>query len=396
MFDLAIIGGGIIGLATAYLAQQQYPCWKIAIFDKEPKVAQHQTARNSGVIHSGIYYPSGSLKAQNCLHGYQLLLPFCRQYEIPHRICGKIIVATKPTQLGQLQTLYQRGVDNGLKGIKMLTQAQILQYEPHCAGLAGIHVPQTGVVSFSEVCAKLATIIQEKNGNIHLSAEVKLLRENAYNNCIELVTPSKTYQAKRFVNCAGLYSDTLAATLNLNLPLRIIPFRGEYYHLKPNKTALINNLIYPVPDPEFPFLGVHLTKHIDGSVSAGPSAVWALGREAYHWRHLNLNETINTITWPGFRRMVKQHWRMGLTEMYRSLYKTAFTKAIQQLVPNLQTADLLPAPSGIRAQACDAKGNLLSDFCLLPHRLGIHVLNAPSPAATSCLSIAQTILKNLN
>jgi len=388
-YDIAIVGGGIVGLATAHQLKQLQPQVKIALIEKETTVGKHQTGHNSGVIHSGLYYKPGSLKAQNCINGYRMMIDFCNENGIKYDLCGKIVVATMPQELPLLDNLYKRGMENGLTKNTYLTAEEIKQYEPNVAGLKGIHVPYTGIVDYVEVCEKMAELVMQKGGELFLGEKVTNIEEKgAYS---EVVTPKRTLQARLVINCAGLYCDKVAAYTQEKLDTRIIPFRGEYYMLKEDRRHLVKNLIYPVPDPNFPFLGVHFTRMIDGGVEAGPNAVFAFAREGYKKSDINLKEMLEALAWPGFRKVIKKYWRTGMGEMYRSFSKAAFTKALQRLIPDIQEDDLLPAEAGVRAQACDRTGGLLDDFKIIEDKLTINILNAPSPAATSSLSIGKTV-----
>lgn len=388
-YDIIIIGGGIVGLATAMRLKESRPGLKIALLEKENGLAQHQTGHNSGVIHSGIYYKPGSLKAINCVRGYQLLLDFCKREEIPFDICGKVIVATRENELPMLEEIYRRGTENGLTGLIKLKKEEIKEYEPHVAGLSAIFVPQTGIIDYKAVSYKYAEIFQREEGEIYLGEQVLDIKTGQQQ--AEVFTSKRSYTARLVINCAGLYSDKIAGMTMKNINVRIIPFRGEYYQLKPEKEYLVKNLVYPVPDPNFPFLGVHFTRMIGGGVEAGPNAVFAFKREGYKKTDFKLSETLESLSWPGFRKVIQKYWRTGLGEIYRSLSKSAFTTALQRLVPEIQEKDLVPEGAGIRAQACDKNGGLLDDFKILEEKMVINVLNAPSPAATSSLSIGDTI-----
>jgi L-2-hydroxyglutarate oxidase len=387
--DIVIIGGGAVGLATALQLQKRNPSLSIVVIEKESVVGNHQTGNNSNVIHSGIYYKPGSLKAKNCIGGYHMLLDFCREHAVPFDICGKIIVATDEKELPLLKNIYDRGQQNGLEGLKMLSADQLKEYEPHVAGIAGIHVPQTGIVDYRLVAEKYAEVFQRNGGQLRLGEKVvDVARKNDH---VEVVTTKQTYTAKLMVNCAGLYSDKIAKLTSKNIDVQIIPFRGEYYKLRKEKEHLVKTLIYPVPDPNFPFLGVHFTTMPGGGVECGPNAVLAFQREGYKKSDINFSELGETLAWPGFRKIVSKYWRTGIGEMYRSYSKAAFTKALQKLLPEIQESDLVPGGAGVRAQACDRTGGLLDDFLIVEENNVINVCNAPSPAATSSLSIGATI-----
>lgn len=388
-YDVTIIGGGIVGLATAYNILLKKPNTRLLLLEKETALAQHQTGNNSGVIHSGIYYKPGSLKAKNCIEGYHMLLEFAQKHEIPYDLCGKIIVATLPEELPGLETLYQRGLENGLTGLKWIEKDQIKDYEPHCAGIRALFVPQTGIIDYKLVAAKYAEVVQNLGGEIKTGHQVLEIKKSAHSTLIE--TKTGAFESSMIVNCAGLYSDKVASMTTQEVDTRIIPFRGEYFMIKPERQYLVKNLIYPVPDPAFPFLGVHFTRMMNGHVEAGPNAVLAFKREGYKKTDIHLGELWETLSWPGFRTVAYKYWKTGLGEMWRSFSKAAFTKALQRLIPEITEDDLEPANAGVRAQACDRNGGLLDDFKIIQEAGIIHILNAPSPAATSSLSIGKTI-----
>jgi len=389
-YDCIIIGGGIAGLATAYQITRQNPQIRVLVIEKENQLAAHQTGHNSGVIHSGIYYKPGSLKAKNCIDGYQKLLQFAADWGIPHEICGKVIVATDQKELPQLDQLYKRGLENGLDRIRMLDSAQLKEIEPHCAGIKAIQVPYTGIIDYKAVAEKLGQLIRDAGSEILLGTRVDAIRELDQEGVLIQAGKSE-FRAKLAINCAGLYSDKVAAMTDREVNVRIIPFRGEYYMIKPERQSLVRHLIYPVPDPAFPFLGVHFTRMISGGVEAGPNAVFAFKREGYHRNSFHFGELMDSLAWPGFRKVARKYWRTGMGEFYRSYSKQAFTKALQRLIPDVKEDDLVPAGAGVRAQACDRTGGLIDDFMFLDKKSVIHVLNAPSPAATSSLSIGKTI-----
>jgi L-2-hydroxyglutarate oxidase len=391
VYDITIIGGGIVGLATALTLKNSNPALNILLIEKENELAKHQTGNNSGVIHSGLYYKPGSLKATNCIHGYNLLIDFCRENEIPFDLCGKIVVATEENELPLLENLFVRGQQNGLQNLKKLNREELLEYEPHVAGLAGIFVPQTGIVDYKLVAQKYGDLIQQKGGNIILGEKVLDIQSSEDKSVV--VTQKASYTTKLVINCAGLYSDKVARMTVPNLNVKIIPFRGEYYKLRQDKEYLVKNLIYPVPDPNFPFLGVHFTRMAKGGVEAGPNAVLAFKREGYKKSDINFSELGETLAWPGFQQVAAKYWRTGFGEMYRSFSKAAFTKALQKLIPEIVESDLAPGGAGVRAQACDRDGGLVDDFMILEEKKVINVCNAPSPAATSSLAIGETVSK---
>ncbi len=389
MYDVTVIGGGIVGLATALQLKVSNPFLNILLLEKENELARHQTGNNSGVIHSGLYYKPGSLKARNCIHGYNLLVDFCRQYEIPFELCGKIVVATDEKELPLLENLYIRGEQNGLKNLKRLSKDELKEYEPHVNGLRGIFVPQTGIVDYRLVAQKYGDLIQQKGGIINLNEKVLDIQHAP--DAIVVITQKASYSTRLVINCAGLYSDKVARMTVPALNVKIIPFRGEYYKLRREKEYLVKNLIYPVPDPNFPFLGVHFTRMAKGGVEAGPNAVLAFKREGYKKSDINLSELGESLAWPGFQKVAAKYWRTGFGEMYRSFSKAAFTKALQKLIPEIQESDLVEGGAGVRAQACDRQGGLVDDFLILEEKQVINVCNAPSPAATSSLAIGESV-----
>jgi L-2-hydroxyglutarate oxidase len=388
-YDIVIIGGGIVGLASAYNLLKEKPGLKLALLEKENELAAHQTGHNSGVIHSGIYYKPGSLKATNCINGYNMLLDFCKQNEIPFDLCGKLIVATEEWELPLLDNIYKRGLENGLDQIKYVEQDDIASYEPHTRGIRAVHVPYTGIIDYTEVCLKMAEWVTKWGGEIYTGSKAEDIEE--YTDFTEVKTQYKIFTTKMIVNCAGLYCDKVAQMAGEKIDTRIIPFRGEYYMLKPEKRYLVKNLIYPVPDPNFPFLGVHFTRMIDGGVEAGPNAVFAFKREGYYKTDVDFTEMMESLTWPGFQKVAAKYWKTGMGEFYRSFSKTAFTNALRKFIPEVQEDDLVPAEAGVRAQACDRDGGLVDDFKIIEKNKAVHILNAPSPAATSSLSIGKTI-----
>ena len=387
--DVIIIGAGIVGLATAWKIKSTAPNTSILILEKETGPARHQTGHNSGVIHSGLYYKPGSLKARNCIDGYHQMIQFCREEEIEFDLCGKIVVATEEHELPLLDTLYDRGIENGLKNLKHLSAEELKEHEPHVAGLKGIFVPQTGIIDYKMVAAKLEEKLLASGCEIEYGSPV--IKINSSDKTQTVVTATGEHATKLVVNCAGLYSDKIARLTPAKPDLKIIPFRGEYYKLKEGSEHLVNNLIYPVPDPNFPFLGVHFTRMIEGGVEAGPNAVLAFKREGYKKSDVNIGEFLETLAWPGFQKVAMKYWKTGFGEMYRSFSKAAFTKALQKLIPEIKESDLEPGGAGVRAQACDRNGGLLDDFSIQENEHFVNVCNAPSPAATSSLAIGTTI-----
>ena len=388
-YDLIIVGGGIVGLAVALDALKKKLNLKVLVLEKEPTIAQHQSKHNSGVIHSGLYYKPGSLKAINCIKGYRKLLDFCQDENIKHEVCGKLVVATTVDEIPRLQELYHRGIANGLSGLKLLNNEEITEYEPFCRGVKALFVPQTGIVNFTSIAKCYAQKFSDLGGQVNCSEEVKNI--NLSGNKIEVITESRTWVGKSVVTCGGVHSDSLALNTIPNLPIRILPFRGEYYKLNPSAEKLVKNLIYPVPNPSFPFLGVHFTRMIDGGFECGPNAVLSFAKEGYNKYDFDLQQAWNIVSWPGFYKIVAKYWRPGMEEFYRSNKKSVFVKALQRLIPEIKADDLSIGDSGVRAQACDIKGRLLDDFDIRINQNIIHVCNAPSPAATSSLAIAEII-----
>jgi L-2-hydroxyglutarate oxidase LhgO len=361
--------------------------------EKEDRVAAHQTGHNSGVIHSGLYYRTGSLKARNCVAGAASMKRFCRQNGVPFEECGKLVVATSPEEVPRLEQLHQRGIANGVPGLRMLNREQFREIEPYCDGISGLQVPTTGIVDYTQVAQKYAELIERAGGKIVFRAKVVALREDGNYNVVE--TGAGTFRARYVINCAGLYSDAITRMAGVQTDLEIIPFRGEYYEVKPDRRHLIKSLIYPVPDPRFPFLGVHFTRRVNGSVEAGPNALLAFRREGYTGTLPDLSEAMEMLRFPGFRKMAKKYWRMGWAEQYSSWVKTAFVKSLQKMVPELTESDLAPGGSGVRAQAVDKNGNLVDDFYFVHSKQMIHVCNVPSPAATASLEIGREIVDML-
>ena len=389
-YDVAIVGGGIIGLSTAMHLTQRNPDLRVAVLEKEAELAMHQTGHNSGVIHSGIYYRPGSHKANFCVAGVRKLLQFCDENEIEYERCGKVIVATNESELGRLDNLHERGVANGVEGLEIIGPERLREIEPHAAGIKALWAPGTGIADYPKVAQTYASKFVHSGGDIFTDAPVQNITHGA--GALALETPKGTVQASHIINCAGLYADRVAEMIEERVDVRIVPFRGEYYTLRPESHHLVSGLIYPVPDPRFPFLGVHYTRNIWGSVEAGPNAVLALSREGYRKRDFHLNETMGTLTYPGFWKMTSQHWRTGLSEMRRSYSKGIFLRDLQRLLPEIREEDLAPGGSGVRAQAVARNGTLLDDFSIIRGREAVHVLNAPSPGATSSLAIGEHIV----
>lgn len=386
--DVVIIGGGIIGLATGWQISRRFPGQSILILEKESQVAQHQTGHNSGVLHSGIYYKPGSLRAINCREGKRLMEEFCDAEEISWDQCGKVIVAVDEREFPALDRIYERGQLNGVH-CEMIGEDRVKVLEPHVAGIRGIHVPETGIVDYKQVSIRLAARIQEQDNQILTGTEVTGIRHHA--DSITVNTKQGDISAKQVINCGGLFSDRLARMGGAKPACKIVPFRGEYYVLKPAAEHLCKALIYPVPNPEFPFLGVHFTKMIHGGVECGPNAVWAFAREGYTKTRINIGDLFEAATYPGFRKMAFKYWKTGLKEMWRSFSKPAFVHELQRLIPEIKAADLEAAPAGVRAQALGPDGTLVDDFLIDESDRMINVLNAPSPAATSSLRIGSMI-----
>lgn len=390
-YDVVIIGGGIVGMATAHAVQQQRPGARVIVLEKDAQLCAHQTGRNSGVIHSGIYYKPGSYKARLCTAGREAMYAFCEEHGIAHERCGKVIVATEPGELPQLEKLRLRGVENGLE-VQSLDAAQLREHEPHMAGIAGLWVKSTGIVDYKAVVAQLAELVRQKSGEVRLGARVSEVSAG------RVKTPTDVFEAAQIINCAGLHSDRVARMSGTEPGAQIVPFRGEYYQLSPEKAHLVKGLIYPVPDPQFPFLGVHCTKMIDGSVHLGPNAVLAFAREGYFKTTVNLRDLTETLTFGGFWKLAARHWRSGFQEILRSLSRTEFVRSLQRLVPEITEADVIPCAAGVRAQALLDDGSLVDDFLIRQEAGIIHVLNAPSPAATASLEIGRhiaSLLKNV-
>src|SRR5262245_1532894 len=388
MHDYVIIGGGIVGLATAMAVGNKHPGASILVLEKEQDLAQHQTGRNSGVIHSGIYYKPGSLKARFAREGNRSMVEFYREHGIKHEVCGKVIVATKASELSLLDSLFQRGLDHRLP-VARLSPKQVQEIEPHVRCLAGIKVPSTGIVNYREVSAKYVELIQAQGGTVRTGTRVDRLRN--VNGVQVIQTSHGEFEAGFIINCAGLFSDRVARFSGLDPGAQIVPFRGEYYELVPEKRHLVRTLVYPVPNPHFPFLGVHFTRMIDDSVHAGPNAVLAFKREGYRRTDINCADLFETLTFPGFWKLARKHYRDGMTEMVRSVSKRAFVKGLQHLIPEVTEDDLFPTHSGVRAQALMPNGKLVDDFLVVSGRNSIHVCNAPSPAATASLEIGRFI-----
>lgn len=390
--DVAIVGGGIVGLATAWQILQRNERVRVLVLEKEPQVGMHQSGHNSGVLHSGIYYRPGSLKAQNCRAGKQAMEAFCAAHGIAYDICGKVIVAVDERELVHLERIYERGIANGVRCEKIGPQ-RLKELEPHAAGVAAIHVPETGIVDFRQVCLKLAELITAAGGQVVCRAKVEAIQRGS--DHVRLRTSRGEFSAGFLVTCGGLYADHLMRLAGLQPVAQIVPFRGEYYELVPEAQHLCRNLIYPVPDPAFPFLGVHFTRMIEGGVECGPNAVLAFAREGYRKTDVHLAELWQTLAFGGFRRLACKYWRTGAGEMWRSWNKRAFVKALARLVPEIRPEHLVSGRSGVRAMAIGPDGQMIDDFLIQPAERMVHVLSAPSPAATSALNIGKLIVEQL-
>jgi L-2-hydroxyglutarate oxidase len=389
-YDVVVVGGGIIGLATSMKLTQDFPNLKVAVLEKEKEVAQHQTGHNSGVIHAGIYYAPGSQKANFCSAGGKLLRNFCDEYGIAYDMCGKLIVATDDSEIPQLEELFKRGTENGAEGLRMVDGEEIKDIEPYSAGVKAILSPNTGIIDYFEVSQAYATRMRENGGDLLTNVEV--ISMEIKDNLVYINTTSGTVVAKYVLNCAGLHADTVARMMGVDVGVKIVPFRGEYFSIIPEKEHMVKGLIYPVPNPSMPFLGVHFTRRINGSVEAGPNAVLAFAREGYKKTDVNLKDTLGTLSYSGFWKMSAKYWKVGMHEQYRSLVKGAFVKSLQKLMPEITGDDLGAPGAGVRAQVIDSNGGLLQDFAIEASPNAIHVLSAPSPGATSSLTISEYIV----
>jgi len=391
--DVIVVGAGIVGLSTAWRLAERDPGIRIAVLEKETDVARHQTGRNSGVLHSGMYYRPGSLKARTCRSGKQAMENFCDRYGVPRERCGKVIVATDAAEIPAMEEILRRGEANGVE-CRRIDAAELKRIEPEARGVAAIHVPETGIVDYAAVCRQLASLLRAAGQQVLTGQPVTRIEVSG--GWVEANGPAGPVRGRFLVNCAGLHSDRLIRASGFEPEVRIVPFRGEYYRLRAGAPALCRNLIYPVPDPRFPFLGVHFTRMIDGSVECGPSAVLALAREGYSWREVNVRDLLESLTYPGFLRLAGRYWRAGSGEMIRSLSRRAFVRALQQLVPAVRPEHLEPSPAGVRAQALASDGSLVDDFVIQREGPLVHVANAPSPAATAAFAIAEQILVHID
>ena len=390
--DVVIIGAGIVGLSTAMALTQRHPHHRIIVIEKEPRIASHQTGHNSGVIHSGIYYKPGSLKARFATAGNRSMVAFCEAQGIAHDICGKVIVATEREELGRLETLLQRGRANGLQ-LRKLSAAELREIEPHVVGLAAIHVPSAGIVDYRQVARAYARIVEERGGEVRLGMRVRSLHDRPDGVTVE--TDGETFRAARVINCAGLHSDRIARLGGLNPQFRIVPFRGEYFELRPQKRHLVKHLVYPVPNPDFPFLGVHFTRMMDGTVHAGPNAVLGLKRECYRKTDFQLDDAVDVLSYRGFWRLAGKHLVEGAQEVIRSISKRAFVRSLQRLIPEVRADDIVPTHAGVRAQALKPDGEMVDDFMILSGTRSVHVCNAPSPAATASIEIGEAVADSI-
>lgn len=388
MVDIIVIGGGIVGLSTAYSLSRRFPHARLVVIEKENQWAKHQTGNNSGVIHSGIYYKPGSLKAKFANDGSRQMIKFCQENGVNYEQCGKVIVATNDNELPLLTNLYERGLANGLD-ISIIDHEELKEVEPYVKGMKAIKVPQAGIVNYKQVCETFVSLLKKRDAELYLNTEV--IKVSEHDREVEVITNQKTFTASFVVNCAGLHSDRVTKMAGVKADLQIVPFRGEYYELKPEKHHLVNHLIYPVPNPDFPFLGVHFTRMIDGGVEAGPNAVLSFKREGYKKMDIDLKDITEILQYKGFWKLASKYWKEGAKEMWRSFSKKAFVKSLQELIPSIQENDLVSASSGVRAQALQSNGTLVDDFFIVPGKRSIHVCNAPSPAATACLPIGKEI-----
>jgi len=389
MYDFAVIGGGIVGLSTAWTLLRRYPGAGVVVLEKEETLARHQTGHNSGVIHSGVYYKPGSMKARFAREGGNRLVELCEEHGVAYEICGKVIVATEPEEIPRLRNIYERGIENGL-AVEKIGPEELGELEPYATGLAALKVPSTGIVDFVGVAGAFARMIADEGGELRVGTEVTGISETG--DRVELRTSGESILARVLINCAGLYSDRVAALAGVETGARIVPFRGEYYDLAPKSRHLVKNLIYPVPDPSFPFLGVHFTRKVQGGVETGPNAVLGLAREGYKKTDFRARDLAEVLSYPAFWRLASRNWRTGAGEVFRSLSKKAFVRGLRRLVPQVEEDDLVPVEAGVRAQALMKDGTLADDFLIVEGERSVHVLNAPSPAATACIPIGEAIV----
>ena len=390
-FDVAVIGGGVVGLAVARAVLCRFPKMRVVVLEKEARVGTHQSGHNSGVIHSGVYYKPGSIKARTCVEGARAMVEFCREHGVPYEVCGKVIVATSQAELPRLNDLLARGQANGVPGLRMLGPEELREIEPHAAGVAALHVPGTGVTDYAKVCEKYSELLSAQGGTVRMGSGVTGVRQSSSEVALENATGAVT--ALWAINCAGLFSDRIARMAGERPEVQIVPFRGEYYDLVPERADLVRALIYPVPDPRFPFLGVHFTRRIYGTVDAGPNAVLAFKREGYRARDFSLRDTWESLTFAGFWRVAVKHWRMGTDEARRATNKASFVAGLQRMVPEVRDADLVPGGSGVRAQAIHRSGALVDDFQFSQSARMLHLYNVPSPAATASLAVGKAVVE---
>lgn len=392
MYDYIIVGGGIVGLSVGMNLTEKHPGTKILVIEKEQELAAHQTGHNSGVIHSGIYYKPDSFKARFAKQGNKSMVEFCQKYDIDHDICGKVIVAANEKERPLLDNLFERGLQNRLS-IQKLNKEELHEIEPHVKGISAIQVPAAGIVDYKMVSNKYAEIIKQYEGEINCGESVLSINESSHEVTVE--TNKQSYQAKFLINCAGLQSDRIARLAGYHIDMKIVPFRGEYFKLKEERRSLVTNLIYPVPNPDFPFLGVHFTRMIDGEVEAGPNAVLSFKREGYKKSDINMKDLTEVLTYKGFWKLASQNMKEGINEMVRSVSKKKFVESLQQLIPEIKSDDLVPGPAGVRAQALNSDGSMVDDFQIIQGKKSLHVCNAPSPAATASLEIGKEVVKQL-
>ena len=392
-FDIIIVGGGLIGLSTAFKIQKQLPDKRILLLEKEKLLASHQSGRNSGVLHSGLYYKPGSLKSKNCVLGRRELVEFAKRYKVNHDVCGKLVVATNQKEKNTLEILFQTGLDNGLKDLKILNQHEIKEIEPFVEGLSAILVPETGIIDYRQVAEKLAFLITSINSDSKILMDSEVIDFKDGESSSTVITRSDQFYCKNIIFCAGLFADRLAKKENVNLDLKIVGFRGDYYVLTDEAKHKVKNLVYPVPNPEFPFLGVHFTRMTNGDIECGPNAVFTFKREGYKKLDFSIKDTLDALNYVGTWRLFKNHWRFGLNELVKASSKRVFLNHLRRLIPSLKMNDIAPGRSGVRAIALGKDGDAIDDFKIISIRKNIHVLNAPSPAATACLSIGESIFK---
>lgn len=390
-FDVVVIGGGIVGLSVAREVAARFPRLKLAVLEKEERVGAHQTGHNSGVIHSGVYYKPGSVKARTCVEGAAAMVEFCREHGVPYEICGKVIVATSQDELPRLKDVLERGQANGVGGLRMLSSEQLREIEPHAVGVAALHVPATGITDYAVVTEKYAELVRAQGGSVRPSTRVVGIRRGNRETVVE--TSRGEFAARNVINCAGLFSDRIGRMAGEKPEVQIVPFRGEYYDVVPERAHLVRTLIYPVPDPRFPFLGVHFTRRVSGRVDAGPNAVFAFKREGYRRRDFSLRDTAESLTFPGFWRVARKYWRSGKDEFERSVSKESFVRGLQKMVPEIRTEDLVPGGSGVRAQAIHRSGVMVDDFQFSQSKNMLHLYNVPSPAATASIAIGKAVVE---